>query len=168
MAKTFEPIATQTASGLTSQYTFSSISGAYTDLFVVINFPTAVASAGALFAQVGNGSVDTGSNYSLTYLYGEGTSATSSRISNSSNGMRLTLATDTTTYANYMTTINFMNYANTTTYKTAISRASQAQSAAEAVVNLWRSTAAINTIKFYQTSNFASGSTFTLYGIKAA
>ena len=168
MAKTYEPIATQTASGSTSQYTFSSISSAYTDLFVVINFPTAVASAGALFAQVGNGSVDTGSNYSLTYLYGDGTSAASGRITNSASGMRLTAATDPTTYANYMTTINLMNYANTTTYKTAISRPSQAAAAAEAIVNLWRSTAAINTIKFYQASNFAAGSTFTLYGIKAA
>jgi hypothetical protein len=39
-----------------------------------------------------------------------------------------------------------------------------------AVVGLWRSTSAINTIKIYDASsyNFSSNSTFTLYGIASA
>ena len=63
----------------------------------------------------------------------------------------------------------FMNYANTTTYKTVIGRANNAGYGADTSVGVWRNTAAISTITLTAlTANFASGSTFTLYGIKAA
>jgi hypothetical protein len=48
-------------------------------------------------------------------------------------------------------------------------RGGQAGSGTQELVGLWRNTAAINAIKFYSAgSNFSIGSTFTLYGIKAA
>jgi hypothetical protein len=61
-----------------------------------------------------------------------------------------------------------MNYSNTTTYKTSLVRTNNDRVAA--VVNLWRSTAAITTIKLEEvvTGDIATGSTFTLYGIKNA
>jgi hypothetical protein len=65
-----------------------------------------------------------------------------------------------------------MNYSNTTTYKTALNRSNQAAGGVDATVGLWRSTAAIDTIRFYANTNgsqnFLTGSTFTLYGIAAA
>jgi hypothetical protein len=62
-----------------------------------------------------------------------------------------------------------MNYSNATTYKTALARTSE-DGVAAAYVGLWRSTSAITSITIDKGSsdNFASGSTFTLYGIKAA
>jgi hypothetical protein len=63
-----------------------------------------------------------------------------------------------------------MNYSNTTTYKTVLLRSNNASAITVATVGLWRSTSAINTIKIYAdgAAVFSVGSTFTLYGIKAA
>jgi hypothetical protein len=64
---------------------------------------------------------------------------------------------------------HFMNYSNTTTYKTALVRGNNASSGVDAIVNNWRNTAAITNIDVIaNSSTFTSGSTFTLYGIKAA
>jgi len=61
-----------------------------------------------------------------------------------------------------------------TTFKTVLANSrvqpgSANYSGVETIINLWRSTSAINTIKIMPNVNsFISGSTFTLYGIKAA
>ena len=62
------------------------------------------------------------------------------------------------------------NYSNTTTYKTWLSRSNIPADFVGALVGLWRSTSAITTIQFLTTTadTFAIGTTFTLYGIKAA
>lgn len=163
MPATYTPIATYTSVGSAATYTFSSIPSTYTDLIIIISLPTAASGAGALSCQI-NG--DTASNYSQTYLSGDGTSAISGRRT-SQTYMRLTNYTDTATYGGNNLILQFMNYSNTTTYKTMLERANTAQAATEATVNLWRSTAAINSVSIYQSVNFPSGSTFTLYGIKS-
>jgi hypothetical protein len=67
-----------------------------------------------------------------------------------------------------------MNYSNTTTYKTILANSrvepgDATYSGVETLVNLWRSTSAINTIKIMPNAGtFASGFTATLYGIKAS
>jgi hypothetical protein len=67
--------------------------------------------------------------------------------------------------------INIQNYSNTTTYKTALLRSNLATGTypgVDAFVGLWRSTSAITSITILPASNnLLSGSTFTLYGIKA-
>jgi len=162
MPQTYTPIATNTLTSTTASVTFSSISGAYTDLVVVFNGSASVSEDFQI--QVNS---DTGSNYSRTVLTANGTSATSNR-SSTQNYMRLT-------QNGYLTTGNsniiaqFMNYSNTTTNKIVLSRANNASTGTDAIVNLWRSTAAITSIYCYLPSgNFAVGSTFTLYGILAA
>jgi hypothetical protein len=119
--------------------------------------------------QVGNGSVDTGSNYSRTGLTGTGSAASSYR--NSSQTLFYcdnNSAPDASNF-NYVDVINLMNYSNTTTYKTFLNRANNAGYGVEAQVGLWRSTSAINTILLGVASGtWAVGTTFTLYGIKAA
>lgn len=157
---TYTTIATTTISGTsTSSYTFSSISSAYTDLILVIS-GTAAAAAGT-FVQF-NG--DTASNYSYTYVYGDGTSATSARASSQTAGNLGNLYTTQTTIVG-----SFMNYSNATTYKTHIGRHNNAANMTLAVVNLWRSTAAINSIKVFPNGqNFGDGTTLTLYGTAAA
>ncbi len=162
MASTYTPIATTTASGSTATITFSSISGTYTDLILVIN--GYMASGGYFDIQMGNGSVDTGANYSYTRLYGDGSSAGSNRASNTSY-IRASLSTS----LNATSIINFQNYANSSVYRTVLLRYSSTNTEAAAVVGTWRnSSSAINTISLVGAGNWNSSTTFTLYGIKAA
>lgn len=142
--------------------TFSSIPQTYTDLVVVVS---------------GNGAVSTGicmqfngatTNYSLTQLGANGSAASSAR--------RTSQSFINLTYSGYFTTTgqsniiaNVMNYANTTTYKTVLTRSGNAANGVDAIVGLWSSTAAITSITIVNdgSGNIASGTTFSLYGIKA-
>ena len=164
MPITYEPIATTTLGSAANQIDFTSISGSYTDLVLVFE---GIASGGTNypFFRVGNGSIDTGTNYSRTYILGDGSSASSGRDSNTSTPTICELLTTSRS----MFLIHFQNYSNTTTYKTMIVRSGGAANKVEANVTLWRSTSAINQIRIAVGSqNFASGTSVTLYGIKAA
>ena len=159
MPTTYEPIATTTLGSATSSVTFSSISGSYTDLVVIIN---GTSSAGGELRYRLNG--NTGSNYSFTQLYGDGTSAGSARDSNRTTGRLGSTRTTGNVQIGY-----FQNYSNSTTNKTVLSRESTAGSIVQAFVGLWRQTSAITSIEFLtETGTFSSGMTFTLYGIAAA
>jgi hypothetical protein len=167
MPATYEPIATTTLGSSAVSYTFSSIPTTYTDLRLVLI--GAITSAGQdFYFQVGNGSVDTGTNYSTTFLHGNGTAVGSSRLNTRNQGY-FDWSGQSTTAGNSMVTADFMNYSNTTTFKTVLSRTGTASISTEAVVNLWRSTSAINTVKIFASGgNLQAGSMLTLYGIKAA
>jgi hypothetical protein len=163
MAKTYEPIATTTLGSAANSVTFSSIPATYTDLILVANMSSTGSSNYPSIRLNG----DSASNYSRTYINADGTSATSGR--NTESYMTIYGNAIAASVANFI--IQFMNYANTTTYKTAISRKNDTGNIVGATVHLWRKTPeAINQIVIStQTSdNFAIGSTFTLYGIKAA
>jgi hypothetical protein len=170
MPNTYTELDKVTVGTAVASVTFSSIPGTYTDIVAV--FAGTMTAADYVQFQVGNGSVDTGSNYSNTALKGNGSTASSSRSSNSTN--IFTPEPMNTNQGNLI--INFQNYANTTTYKTTVMRTNVpltdggAAASTSTTVGLWRSTSAINTIKFYTFAGqtFATGSTFTLYGIKAA
>ena len=159
MPSTYTPIATTTLGSAASSVTFSSISGAYTDLILVANYQISTSNQ---FLNVQFNS-DTGSNYSYTNLYGEGTAPASDRTTNATAG-RLSFYGSAQSNA----IMNIMNYSNTTTYKTAISR-DNTNTYVVTRVNLWRSTSAITSMVIATTSgNINSGSTFTLYGVKSA
>jgi hypothetical protein len=163
MPKTYEPIATYTATGTPSTYTFSSIPATYTDLVLVLS---GTSNADIDISCRVNG--DTGTNYSRTILSGNGSAASSSRAS-SINEFRLTSAAYWNSTSVAVTIAHFMNYSNTTTFKTLLTRSNNAGVGVDTQVELWRNTAAINQIQVFTTANnFANGSTFTLYGIKAA
>ena len=169
-APTYTPIATQTLASNASSVSFTSIPTTYTDLVMVCNHGNT--SAGTiLYMQVGNGSVDTGGNYSVTILAGNGGSATSGRQAENWIRINASDGNDSTNSGN-VSTINLMNYANTSTYKTFLFRDGAAASGrgVSAEVGLWRSTAAINaiTLTSYSGGSILAGSTFTLYGILAA
>ena len=161
MAITYEPIATTTLGSAAGTVSFTSISAAYTDIIAVINGATVSGDYG-LWYRINN---DSGTNYSNTYLLGNGTSASSSRDTSQTQG----IAGNNISTTRGTTIVHFMNYSNTTTYKTIINRGNEASATAIALVNLWRSTSAINSINIEQPGggNFAAGSSFTLYGIKA-
>jgi hypothetical protein len=161
---TYTPIATTTLGSAQATVTFSSL-GSYTDIVAVITAKVSASSYDLSFRVNG----DSGTNYSLTALSGNGSTANSIRVSNATAGRGDYRAyMDTSEFNNYI--INFMNYGNSTTYKTIIGRGNSAALGTDAVVNLWRNTAAITSIVFAPefTGNFATGSTFTLYGIASA
>jgi len=163
---TYTPLETNTLSSAASSVTFSSISQSYTDLIIVISGNTASGGEVGSNIQVGNGSVDTGVNYSMTELYGDGTSAASYRDTNK-DYLNILIATSGTSTTN--TILQFMNYSNTTTYKTVLSRSNAPSVSLRTAVGLWRSTSAINVVKIGPfTGSWATGTTFTLYGIAAA
>ena len=163
---TYTPIATTTANGSTSTYTFTSISGTYTDLRLIINLG-ASSSGNTYNLQVNS---DTGSNYSQTEMWGDGSSASSNRRTSQTAifavGSRLGVPTSLTS----ISTIDFMNYSNATTYKTLLNRQGEASVGTLAAVGLWRSTSAITSITIFAngSGNFANGSTLTLYEIASA
>lgn len=164
LPSTMTPIATQTLTADAASVTFSSLPQGYTDLMLVINSKGSVTNYPAIRV---NG--DTGTNYSRTYLTGNGTAASSGRDTTISLAYINANSGNDTSNFNYVGTAHFMNYSNTTTYKTFLGRSSNAGSGADATVNLWRSTAAITSITaLLNTGNYSTGSIFTLYGIKAA
>jgi len=162
MPSTYEPIATQTLGSAAASVTFSSIPSTYTDLVIV----TSIRGDASQNANIRFNN-DTASNYSDTYLEGNGTSASSGRRTSQTSIVDGGFYTSTaSTFSVGLIHIN--NYANTTTYKTALFRSNRSD-AVQAVVGLWRSTSAINRIDIIAGSgNFEIGSTFSIYGIKAA
>jgi len=167
MPATYEPIATTTLSSTAASVTLSSISGSYTDLVLVVQ--ASVDSSGDLRYRLNS---DTGSNYSGTILWGTGSTSGSIRVSNVTSGITDAYGVFATTLGNSVQILQFFNYSNTTTYKTILSRTNAAASGVDATVGLWRSTSAITSIEIGKNSGmggtFQIGSTFTLYGIKAA
>lgn len=168
MPSTYTPIATSTANSTITEITFSGISGIYTDLVLIcaikpsdtINYPSVLAQF--------NG--DSGTNYSETRLQSNGSTAASVRRSNTAYNYLLDNGLSSVSTNTVSTTISHIqNYSNTSTYKTVLSRSGTADGYVENLVTLWRSTSAITSIKvLVAAGGMASGSTFSLYGIKAA
>jgi hypothetical protein len=157
LPSTMTPIATSTLSTAAASVTFSNLPQTYTDLVLVVN---------------GLGAVNTGivltfngatTNFSNTNLGGNGSAAQSNRRT-SQQFINLTYTSYFTTSYNGNIIAHIMNYANTTTYKTVLGRANNASIGTEVMVGLWSNTAAIND----GSGNIGSGTTFTIYGIKAA
>jgi hypothetical protein len=166
----YEVISTQTLGTAASSVTFSSIPQTYTDL--VLWFDTSMSSTGAsIYAEF---NADTSTLYSVTFLGGNGTSAYTGRAS-AVNSAAIAAWQSGYGSSRFIVTSNIMNYSNTTTFKTVLNKYSQAGNAVETLVNLYRSTSAITSIKLDSRSGgtptghtFSTGSTFTLYGVKAA
>ena len=160
---TYTPIATTTLGSNQNEISFSSISGSYTDLVLISSVKVTVGATGLRF-RIND---DTGSNYSETTIQGTGSAAGSDRFSSQSFARIAFYGyPDQNNFGAYIT--QFQNYSNTTTYKTLLGRSGNAGSGTSAAVGMWRNTAAITSITITAVdANFASGSTFTIYGIKA-
>lgn len=163
-SNTYVALATQTLSSGAASVTLSSIPQGYTDLVLVMRVGASSSGQGLTYQLNG----DTSSNYSVTAIRGNGTAASSFRQSNNSEVIVSNFAEPPTSgFATYI--VNFQNYSNTTTNKTSISRGSAGGSGVDALVGLWLSTAAINSILIkISGGTMSTGSTFTLYGIAAA
>jgi hypothetical protein len=173
MPATYEPIQTQTLTSTAGDIYFNSIPQTYTDLVLVARARIASGSANVMGYRLNS---DSANNYSGTYLVGNGSSAASNRVSSDTFArVTNTIAVPDATDVFGLYIINFQNYTNTTTSKVAISRGNThgngAYNGTEASITLWRKTPeAITSINILHAGGqvYAIGSTFTLYGIKAA
>lgn len=166
MPATYEPIATTTLGSAAASITFSSIPATYTDLKVV--FTGTVTEVGETLYYRFNS--DSGSNYSITQLYGEGTTAASRRLT-SATQLSTTYAYSLDGTNPQMITFDVFSYAGSTNKTTLGSHAGDNNGAGgvDLTVGLWRNTSAITSIYvFCSYLTFKTGSTFTLYGIKNA
>ena len=163
LPSTMTPLASINASGSSTALNFSNIPQTYTDLTLVC-----VLTAGNTGDAYLRFNGDTGSNYSDTVLRGNGTSVSSVRDS-SSAGIDIGAVSTITSSEVGIVTIQILNYANATTYKTSLIRFSEPTGWVSSICGTWRSTAAITSIDVTSRGgNWGSGSTFTLYGTKAA
>lgn len=166
MPATYDVIEARTLGSNQSSVTFSSIPSTYTDIKMIVN--GIYTFNDTAFQLRFNG--DSGSNYSNTIIGGNGSSAFSARNTNNiwieCGWYQASGGTNATSI------IDVLNYANTTTFKTLLNRKGITSTSLDANVGMWRSTSAINSIAMsfgaYGSPNFATGTTFTLYGIKAA
>lgn len=167
MAATYEPIATTTLGSAASSITFSSIASSWTDLRVVLISSTATAGNTVNYLRFNS---DTGSNYSSTWLTGDGSTAASS-AETSATFIRGGENANNTDAGLSMITYDVFSYAGSTN-KTALvtnSRDNNGSGSTYRIVGLWRSTSAITTLTIAASAgNYKTGTTATLYGIKNA
>ena len=169
---TYTPLATTTLSSIASSYTFSSISGSYTDLVLVASNLKSDTNDRGLKLQFNGDATTTYSDvaligYNNTASTGKDTGVSFIQWAGFSIGLSTTGSTGTII-------TNIFNYANTTTYKNCLSTASYKNNTLGPevyyIAGLWRSTNAISSIvvSISGAGSFAVGSSFTLYGILAA
>lgn len=170
MTIAMQPIYTQTASGSSSLISFNNIPQTFTDLMVVASTRSG-GSAIDVNLFVWLNSETSGTNYSNTRLYGNGSATASDRISSvsyatSGNGNAANSTASTYSSNNFY----FPNYTSST-FKSWLGDAVIENNATSAIqmmtANLWRSTAAITRIQIgdFGGNNFVNASTFSLYGI---
>jgi hypothetical protein len=173
MPSTYVSLATTTLSSTAASITFSSISSAYTDLRVVLVAHTDA--AGAEDNAYMRFNSDSATNYSNVWIQGSGSSATSSRTSNSTAIWSRWSEYGTAT-SNIWTTTTFdiFDYRSTSVYKSVLATGSAEANGAGWVTRsagTWRSYSAITSITLPAqggSANFAIGTTATLYGILRA
>ena len=165
MATTYEKIATTTLGSAESAITFNSIGSGYTDLRISFVIIGGAGTAGQFDIKYNN---DSSSVYSITRFYGDGSSAGSSRYSGTAlYPCQNSFSSTPPVFA----TIDLFSYAGST-FKTALieySNDANGSGSVERSVGLYRSTSAITRIDLGGVGGtFATGTTATLYGIKAA
>lgn len=166
MPATYEPIATTTLGSATSSITFSSIPSTYTDLRLVFMIQN---SSGTDIGVRYNS--DSGSNYSATFIRGNGTAAASTRVTSQTEIDLNWYGGNSSSYPS-LHTIDIFSYAGSTNKTALFTRAGDynGSGTVQAFVGLWRSTSAITSVTFttIDATNMPVGTMATLYGILKA
>ena len=165
MPNTYTLIASNTLSTTTASVTFSSIASTYTDLLVKVSARTDNTDTPI---YIYFNSDTTNANYSVRRLLGTGSAASSASFS-----APYVIYADVSTYTASTfgnAEVYIPNYLVSSNKSMSIDSVNENNATgAEAVLTagLWSNTAAITSIKFQPlTGNFATYSTFYLYGIK--
>lgn len=165
MATAITALANLTLGSAQATVTFSSISGSYRDLWLVIQGKTSVAYD--VVQMRFNG--DTGANYSTLYLINNGASGYSA-TSTGQTKCQFALLGGTSTTNNMTFTTHILDYAQTDKHKTVISRLITPGDANMVALdaNRWTSTSAITSLTVTAGSGtWSTGATFALYGVTA-
>jgi hypothetical protein len=157
---TYTPLATVTLGSTASSVTFSSIPATYRDLIVVCEFVP----SGSFFDTGLRFNADGGTNYSFVEASGSGSGSGNSNSAPRSQAIFLyTEATN-----RWAVIAQIMDYSATDKHKTVLSRATAGAEITIMTANRWANTAAITSVQVRpDASTFASGSTFSLYGVIA-
>lgn len=160
----YESIATYSGTGSSGTIDFTSIPSTYKHLQLRI-FANGT---DITRIRVGNGSIDTGSNYSRHALSGDGASVSTYYVSTDTLGTMLDTPSTSNIYG--VAICDILDYGNVSKYKTFRTLSGYDQNG-YGIVQLsstaWRSTSAINSIRIFMPSgNYTTASRFALYGIK--
>lgn len=156
------PLANITLTSTASTLTFSSISGSYRDLLLVVQATSNTGNI-PILCQV-NGSA---TGYNRTEIGGNGSSALSSGESGSTSWTLGTYSYGQNTTVESKI-FDFLDYSTTNKHKPILVRSNNASIGVSTIAGRWANTAAITSIVLYPSSNsFNTGSTFSLYGVTA-
>ena len=172
----FESIATVTVgSGGAANIEFTSIPGTYQHLQVRGLLRTTTASSGNddIRLRLGNGSIDTGSNYAYHTLEGNGSTAQATAGSSVTQIARIMYAPRASATATVWAGIvlDLLDYSNTSKATTARAISGGDLNGSGVVIvssGLWTTTSAVTNVQLFpEANNFAEHSTLALFGIKA-
>lgn len=167
MANTFTLIKAEVLTGSQASVSFTSIPATYTDLVVKLS---ARCDAAIVNIKITFNS-DTATNYSQTYIYGDGSSAASGRSSSDTNinpfGLNASTYTSNTFSNAEIYVPSYLVSQNKPVGFFGVTENNATSAYMMADAGLWRNTAAITSITIApNANNFVSGSSFYLYGIK--
>ena len=170
MANTYTLISSNVLTSSAASVTFSSIPATYTDLVLRMSYRISAAGlfGGNPFLRFNS---DTSTNYSYTFLQGNGSAAESARET-SVNLMTMQSSDSAGNTADTFTSneVYIPNYLSSTAKPVSQFKATEQNSTGaemHAFASLYRGTSAISTILVsISGSSFVSGSSFYLYGIK--
>ena len=165
----YESIATATGTGSSDTITFSSIPNTYSSLQLRCFY----SNLSADYDQVNFNGDTTAANYTIHRLRGNGSSTSAQGFTSFGGNVIDQYSSNGTTYSNIKTAVivDIHDYASTSKYKTIRTfNGFDVNGSGYIGLNsgLWLSTSAISSITITNggASNFTSGSTFALYGIK--
>jgi hypothetical protein len=167
------PIAYYSNASDFSNVQFTGIPQTYQDLMIVL-YARGTATLTVTQSFIFLNSDGSQANYSMTDLQGNGTAASSTRVSRSggSYGVITNCPAASATAGVYgASVVHVLNYANTTTLKTAINRDAMDLNGSGYTferATLYNSTAAISSLYFQSGSgNFKGGTTIAVYGVRS-
>lgn len=168
-ASSYELIESNVLGSNAASVTFSSIPSTYKHLQLRIVARGAIASSYEQLNMRFNS--DTGTNYSWHWIYGDGSSVTSSTNGPNQSEMRIGQTAGNTTTANTFSAeiVDVLDYANASKYKTikTLSGKPTTNNFIELNSGNWRSTSAVTSVTLFASGgNLLTGSRFSLYGIK--
>lgn len=143
--------------------TFDNIPQGYTDLVIIADAKRALGGAGAATMAITFNQVTSGALYSSTLLYSGG-----GYTVQADSWQNVGQCGDANNGDFTPNKIEINQYSATDKHKIALSRFGNASMYTAGAVALWRSNAAITRIDISCANSIKAGSTFTLYGIKAA
>lgn len=168
MPATYEPIASTTLGSAQSSISFASIPNTYTDLRLIVVRASGVAT-GYAYMQFNNTNTST---YSCTYFFSNGSGVGSGRTTTTNSTTGYIAGPFPASYPAFIQ-LDVFNYTGSTNKTTLVTSDYDGNGSGETFrsVVMWGSTAVVNRIDVFTnagTNSWPTGTTATLYGIKAA